>query len=83
MGLHDITFIGPKPDHISIMGDKVEARRRMRALGVPVVPGAEGALASLDELRALAAEIGFPLIVKAAAGGGGRGMKVVHAGSRA
>ena len=78
VALHDITFIGPKAEHISVMGDKVEARRRMRALGVPVVPGAEGALSSLEELRALAAEIGFPLIVKAAAGGGGRGMKVVQ-----
>ncbi len=76
--LHGITFIGPTSEHISMMGDKVEARRRMRALGVPVVPGAEGALASVDDLRALIEATGFPVIVKAAAGGGGRGMKVVH-----
>ncbi len=76
---HGITFVGPTAEHISVMGDKVEARRRMRSLGVPVVPGAEGALASLDALRDVAREIGYPLIVKAAAGGGGRGMKVVNA----
>ncbi len=78
VALHDITFIGPRPEHISMMGDKVEARRRMRALGVPVVPGGDGPLSSLEDLRALARDIGFPLIVKAAAGGGGRGMKVVE-----
>ncbi len=78
VALHDIVFIGPRPEHIAMMGNKVEARHRMRALGVPVVPGADGALSSPDELRALARDVGFPLIVKAAAGGGGRGMKVVE-----
>ncbi len=75
---HNIVFIGPRPEHIDMMGDKIEARRQMEALGVPVVPGSGGALSSLEELHELAGEIGYPMIVKAAAGGGGRGMKVVE-----
>jgi len=73
---HHIAFIGPKAEHIRLMGDKIEARRAAARLGVPCVPGSPGAVA--DEAAALrhAAEIGYPVIVKAAAGGGGRGMKV-------
>ncbi len=78
---HGITFIGPKPEHIRIMGDKVAAKETMRKLGVPVVPGSDGAIGSLEEAQALAADIGYPLLVKAASGGGGRGMKVVHEAS--
>jgi len=73
---HGLTFIGPSPDHIRMMGDKIQAKRAMAGLGVPLVPGSDGALADLDEARAVAAEIGYPVLIKAAAGGGGRGMKV-------
>jgi len=73
---HGLTFIGPSPDHIRMMGDKIQAKRAMASLGVPLVPGSDGALADLDEARAVAAEIGYPVLIKAAAGGGGRGMKV-------
>jgi acetyl-CoA carboxylase biotin carboxylase subunit len=73
-----LTFIGPLPDSIRRMGDKAEARRTMIAAGVPVLPGSEGALASIEEAQELAAQTGFPVIVKAAAGGGGRGMRVVE-----
>jgi len=70
------TFIGPTAAMIRSMGDKVEARRTMRDAGLPLVPGSEGAVAGVDEAVCLAREIGFPVIVKAAAGGGGRGMRV-------
>ena len=73
---HGLTFIGPSPDHIRMMGDKIQAKLAMASLGVPLVPGSDGALADLDEARAVAAEIGYPVLIKAAAGGGGRGMKV-------
>ena len=75
---HNITFIGPKSEHIRIMGDKIEAKRTAQRLGIPVVPGSQGALK--DEADALrnAAEIGYPVLIKASAGGGGRGMKVAH-----
>jgi acetyl-CoA carboxylase, biotin carboxylase subunit len=69
-------FIGPTAEMIRRMGDKVEARRTMLAAGLPVVPGSEGAVAGVDEAVSLAREIGFPVIIKAAAGGGGRGMRV-------
>jgi acetyl-CoA carboxylase biotin carboxylase subunit len=69
-------FIGPTPGMIRSMGDKVEARRTMQAAGLPVVPGSEGAVAGVDEAVELARGIGFPVIIKAAAGGGGRGMRV-------
>jgi len=69
-------FIGPTPEMIRRMGDKVEARRTMKDAGLPVVPGSEGAVADVDEAASLARTIGFPVIVKAAAGGGGRGMRV-------
>jgi acetyl-CoA carboxylase biotin carboxylase subunit len=73
---HDITFIGPSPTHIRMMGDKITAKTTMANLGVPLVPGSDGGLATLDEARAVAAAIGYPVLIKAAAGGGGRGMKV-------
>jgi acetyl-CoA carboxylase biotin carboxylase subunit len=73
---HGLTFIGPTADHIRMMGDKITAKDAMRRLGVPLVPGSDGALASLDDTRTVAAQIGYPVLIKAAAGGGGRGMKV-------
>jgi acetyl-CoA carboxylase biotin carboxylase subunit len=75
---HSITFIGPKPEHIRIMGDKIEAKRTARRLGIPVVPGSDGGVTSDAEAMQIGREIGFPLLVKAAAGGGGRGMKVAR-----
>ncbi|MFM9978868.1 MAG: acetyl-CoA carboxylase biotin carboxylase subunit [Sphingomonadaceae bacterium] len=74
---HNIVFVGPKPEHIRTMGDKVEAKRTAGALGLPLVPGSDGAVTDIAVARAIAAEIGYPVIVKAASGGGGRGMKVV------
>jgi len=76
---HKIIWIGPKPEHIRTMGDKVEAKRTAGALGLPLVPGSDGAIADVDEAKALAREIGYPVLIKAASGGGGRGMKVVAA----
>jgi acetyl-CoA carboxylase, biotin carboxylase subunit len=73
---HDIAWIGPKPEHIRTMGDKVEAKRTAGALGLPLVPGSAGAVSDFDEARQIAQEIGYPVIIKAASGGGGRGMKV-------
>ncbi|HZP78938.1 MAG TPA: acetyl-CoA carboxylase biotin carboxylase subunit [Pseudolabrys sp.] len=73
---HNIHFIGPKPEHIRIMGDKIEAKRTAKKLGIPVVPGSEGGVTSDADAIAIARTIGFPVLVKAAAGGGGRGMKV-------
>jgi acetyl-CoA carboxylase, biotin carboxylase subunit len=75
---HKIHFIGPRPEHIRLMGDKIEAKRTARRLGIPVVPGSDGGVASDAEAHAIAASIGFPVLVKAAAGGGGRGMKVAR-----
>ena len=75
---HGIAFIGPTAEHISIMGDKVAARNKARELGLPVVPGSPGALADGAEARRIAEELGYPVLVKAAAGGGGRGMQVVE-----
>ncbi len=75
---HGITFIGPSPAHIRLMGDKIEAKRTAKRLGIPVVPGSDGAITNEAEARKVAAEIGFPVLVKAAAGGGGRGMKVAR-----
>ena len=74
---HGLIFVGPKPEHIRIMGDKVEAKRTAGALGLPLVPGSAGAISDIEEAKALAAEIGYPVLIKAASGGGGRGMKVV------
>ncbi len=73
---HGLTFIGPSPSHIRIMGDKIAAKTAMASLGVPLVPGSDGEVTDLDEAMAVANRIGFPVLVKAAAGGGGRGMKV-------
>ena len=73
---HKITFIGPTPEHIRIMGDKIAAKDTARMLGIPCVPGSPGAVGADDEAMKIALEIGFPVLVKAAAGGGGRGMKV-------
>jgi len=73
---HGLTFIGPKPAHISLMGDKVTAKDAAKSLGIPVVPGSDGAITTEAEAVAVAAQIGYPVLVKAAAGGGGRGMKV-------
>ena len=75
---HGLAFIGPSPEHIRMMGDKIAAKDAMRRLGVPLVPGSLGALNSLDEARAVADEIMYPVLIKAAAGGGGRGMKVAR-----
>jgi len=73
-----MTWIGPSPESMRTMGDKVTAKQTMRAAGVPLVPGSEGAVKSVDEARIVAREAGYPVIVKASAGGGGRGMKVVY-----
>src|SRR5215203_6453725 len=74
----NIKFIGPRADVIAMMGDKVEARRTMQAAGVPILPGSPDPIQSIDEAKKIAREIGFPVIVKAAAGGGGRGMRIVR-----
>jgi acetyl-CoA carboxylase biotin carboxylase subunit len=75
---HNITFIGPTSQHIRLMGDKIKAKETAQKLGIPVVPGSEGAVTSDKEARRIAAEIGYPVLVKASAGGGGRGMKVAR-----
>jgi acetyl-CoA carboxylase biotin carboxylase subunit len=74
---HNIGWIGPDPEHIRMMGDKVQAKKTAAEIGLPLVPGSPGAVGSVEEAAEVAAEIGYPLLVKAAAGGGGRGMKVV------
>ena len=73
---HGLTFIGPSPDHIRMMGDKIEAKRAIAGLGVPLVPGSDGAVMDRVTARKVADAIGYPVLIKAAAGGGGRGMKV-------
>ncbi len=78
LAAHDIAFIGPRPEHIKLMGDKITAKDAMRGLGVPVTPGSAGAITDDAEAAGIAAEIGYPILVKAAAGGGGKGMKVAH-----
>ncbi|MCZ2204224.1 acetyl-CoA carboxylase biotin carboxylase subunit [Bartonella sp. A05] len=75
---HDITFIGPTAAHIRMMGDKIEAKKTAKKLGIPVVPGSEEAISDDNEALRIANEIGYPVIIKASAGGGGRGMKVVR-----
>jgi acetyl-CoA carboxylase biotin carboxylase subunit len=75
---HGLTFIGPTAEHIRLMGDKITAKETMRALGVPCVPGSDGGVPTLDDARRIAADIGYPVIVKATAGGGGRGMKLAR-----
>ena len=73
---HGLTFIGPSAEHIRVMGDKIAAKDTMKALGVPCVPGSDGGVNTLEDARKVADDIGYPVIVKAAAGGGGRGMKL-------
>jgi acetyl-CoA carboxylase biotin carboxylase subunit len=75
---HGVQFIGPKPEHVRIMGDKIEAKRTAKKLGIPVVPGSEGGVSTDQEASKIASQIGFPVLIKAAAGGGGRGMKVAR-----
>ncbi len=75
--LHNLIWVGPKPEHIRIMGDKVEAKRTAAKLGLPLVPGSPGPLETVEEAHQVANEIGYPVLIKAASGGGGRGMKVV------
>ena len=73
---HGLTFIGPKPEHIRVMGDKIEAKKMALKLGIPCVPGSDGAITSKEEAALVTKDIGFPVIVKAAAGGGGKGMQI-------
>jgi acetyl-CoA carboxylase, biotin carboxylase subunit len=75
---HNVHFIGPRPEHIRLMGDKIEAKRTVMRLGIPVVPGSPGGVSSDAEALGIARDIGFPVLIKAAAGGGGRGMKVAR-----
>jgi acetyl-CoA carboxylase biotin carboxylase subunit len=75
---HSITFIGPTSEHIRIMGDKIEAKETAKKLGIPVVPGSDGAVTNEAQAIKIAKEMGFPVLIKATAGGGGRGMKVAH-----
>jgi acetyl-CoA carboxylase biotin carboxylase subunit len=75
---HQITFIGPTSEHIRIMGDKIEAKETAKRLGIPVVPGSDGAVTTEEQAAKIAKEMGYPVLIKAAAGGGGRGMKVAR-----
>ena len=75
---HGMTFIGPSPAHIRMMGDKIAAKTAMASIGVPLVPGSDGALVDVAAARVVAARVGYPVLIKAAAGGGGRGMKVAQ-----
>ncbi|MBN9531993.1 MAG: acetyl-CoA carboxylase biotin carboxylase subunit [Alphaproteobacteria bacterium] len=75
---HGLTFIGPEPEHIRLMGDKIAAKQAVKAVGIPTVPGSDGAVESDSEAEKLAEEIGYPVLIKATAGGGGRGMKVAQ-----
>ncbi|MBV68842.1 MAG: acetyl-CoA carboxylase biotin carboxylase subunit [Pelagibacterales bacterium] len=75
---HDIAFIGPKPKHIEVMGDKIKARETISKTGIPLVPGSDGSIINLNNLKKTALKIGYPIIIKAASGGGGKGMKVVY-----
>ena len=75
---HGLTFIGPTSAHIRMMGDKIEAKRVMAAHGVPLVPGSSGAITDAAKAKKLASDLGYPVLIKAAAGGGGRGMQVAH-----
>lgn len=72
-----VTFIGPSPEAMTLMGDKATAKQTMKKAGVPVVPGSDGLIESVEEAKALAEEIGYPVMVKASAGGGGRGIRRV------
>ena len=78
LGEHNVHFIGPRPEHIRLMGDKIAAKRAAKELGIPVVPGSDGDVGSDVDAHNLARDFGYPLILKAASGGGGRGMRVVR-----
>ncbi len=78
LAAHNVTFIGPTPEHLRIMGDKIEAKRTAKRLGIPVVPGSDGPIRDEAEAKKLADSIGYPVLIKATAGGGGRGMKVAR-----
>ncbi|MFN8733272.1 MAG: biotin carboxylase N-terminal domain-containing protein, partial [Hyphomonadaceae bacterium] len=75
---HGLVFIGPRAEHIRMMGDKIAAKAAVKAAGIPVVPGSDGGITDDETALAVAEEIGYPVLVKASAGGGGRGMKVAH-----
>ncbi|MEM9233796.1 MAG: acetyl-CoA carboxylase biotin carboxylase subunit [Pseudomonadota bacterium] len=75
---HGLTFIGPSADHIRVMGDKITAKDTIGKAGIPLVPGSDGAVTSITQARKIAKDIGFPILVKAASGGGGRGMKLAR-----
>jgi acetyl-CoA carboxylase, biotin carboxylase subunit len=75
---HGLTFIGPSPAHIRMMGDKIAAKEAMAKLGVPLVPGSDGVVSDMAKARDVAARVGYPVLIKASAGGGGRGMKVAR-----
>jgi len=75
---HKINFIGPTAEHVRLMGDKIKAKETAKSLGIPVVPGSEGAVTNFEDAKDIAAGIGYPVMVKASAGGGGRGMKLAH-----
>ncbi|MGI9477861.1 MAG: acetyl-CoA carboxylase biotin carboxylase subunit [Hyphomicrobiaceae bacterium] len=75
---HGVTFIGPTSEHIRTMGDKIAAKETAKRLGIPVVPGSDGGVDSVDEACSIAADMGYPVLIKAASGGGGRGMKVAE-----
>jgi acetyl-CoA carboxylase biotin carboxylase subunit len=75
---HGITFIGPTPEHIRLMGDKIAAKQAVKGVGIPTVPGSDGGVSSDEEAARIADDIGYPVLIKAAAGGGGRGMKVAR-----
>src|SRR5579884_1018988 len=78
---HKIIFIGPQPEHIRLMGDKIAAKQAAASIGIPTVPGSDGALSSESEAASFAKELGYPVLIKATAGGGGRGMKVARSPS--
>jgi acetyl-CoA carboxylase biotin carboxylase subunit len=78
VGKHGLTFIGPKPEHIRMMGDKIMAKKAAADAGIPVVPGSEGAVTNDEDAKKVAKKIGYPVLVKASAGGGGRGMKLAN-----
>ncbi|MAS12808.1 MAG: acetyl-CoA carboxylase biotin carboxylase subunit [Nitratireductor sp.] len=78
LAAHNLTFIGPSAEHIRIMGDKITAKKTVKELGIPVVPGSDGAVTDDVEAKRIAADIGYPVLIKASAGGGGRGMKVAR-----
>ena len=75
---HGFCFIGPTADHIALMGDKIASKAKVKELGIPVVPGSKGAVKDIQDAKSMAAEIGYPVLIKASAGGGGRGMKIVQ-----